>query len=101
MSANADKVTKFMTRAEFEALAPERMATLSCAAFCIVNLLQFRNINYALGHLAGDAYLRAVEARLSSLLPADACACRVGSRFGILLPEASCGRRSAWPTSSA
>jgi diguanylate cyclase (GGDEF)-like protein len=87
MSANADKVTKFITRAEYEALALERMASLSRAAFCIVNLLQFRNINYALGHLAGDAYLSAVEARLSSMLPADACIFRVGSRFGILLPE--------------
>lgn len=87
MSADADKVTKIITRAEFEALAPERVAAASRTAFCIVNLLQFRNINYALGHTAGDAFLSAVEARLSSLLPAGACAFRVGSRCGLLLSE--------------
>jgi diguanylate cyclase (GGDEF)-like protein len=66
---------------------PERLAGGSRAAFCIVNLLQFRNINYALGYLAGDDFLCAVEARLCSQLPADACIFRAGSRFPILLPE--------------
>jgi diguanylate cyclase (GGDEF)-like protein len=87
MSADADTVTKIVTRDEFFACAVPRLAASSCAVVCIVNLLQFRNINYALGHLAGDAFLAAVEARLSSLLPADACITRVGSRFPILLPE--------------
>jgi diguanylate cyclase (GGDEF)-like protein len=75
-----------MTRADFEHFAPLRLQAARHAAFFIVNLLQFRNINYALGHAVGDALLVAAEERLTALLPPGALAARVGSRFPVLLP---------------
>jgi diguanylate cyclase (GGDEF)-like protein len=75
-----------LTRAEFDALVPQRLLAERTAAFLIVNLLQFRNINYALGHAVGDALLLAAEERLAALLPPGGLAARVGSRFPVLLP---------------
>jgi diguanylate cyclase (GGDEF)-like protein len=86
MSPVPDATATILSRAEFELLVPERLAASGHAAFCIINLLQFRNINYALGHLTGDAFLAAAETRLTELLPPCALAARVGSRFPLLLP---------------
>jgi diguanylate cyclase (GGDEF)-like protein len=75
-----------LSRAGLDALAPRHLAMHANAAVLIVNLLHFRNVNYALGHDLGDALLAEAEARLLSVLPADALAARVGSRFPVLLP---------------
>jgi diguanylate cyclase (GGDEF)-like protein len=82
-----DTTTGFLSRAEFDVLVPKRLCPGQPAAFCIVNLLQFRNINYALGHGVGDALLVEAEARLQSVLPPGGLAARVGSRFPLLLPD--------------
>jgi diguanylate cyclase (GGDEF)-like protein len=87
MISQADTSPGFVSRPEFDALVPQRLAPGRPAAFCIVNLVHFRHINYALGHLVGDAFLAKVEARLAALLPPGALAARVGSRFPLLLPD--------------
>ncbi|AWG45955.1 MULTISPECIES: bifunctional diguanylate cyclase/phosphodiesterase [unclassified Massilia] len=87
MSIPADTCPGFVSRPEFDELAPQRLALGQPAAFCIVNLVHFRNINFALGHMIGDAFLAEVEARLALLLPPGGLAARVGSRFPVLLPN--------------
>ena len=86
MTSQPDTSPAFVSRAEFDALVPTRLLQGQPAAFCIVNLVNFRQINYALGHLVGDAFLARVEARLAALLPPGGLAARVGSRFPVLLP---------------
>jgi diguanylate cyclase (GGDEF)-like protein len=75
----------FVSRAELDAAGPQCLGTAPSAAF-IVNLVQFRNINYALGYEVGNALLQEAEARVAALLPADAIAARVGARFPLVLP---------------
>lgn len=87
MSSQPDAGPGFVSRAEFDKLVPQRLTPGHAAAFCIVNLVHFRDINYALGHVIGDAFLAQVEARLATLLPPSALAARVGSRFPVLLPD--------------
>lgn len=87
MSSQADTRPRFVSRSEFDQLVPQRLTPGHPAAFCIVNLVHFRDINYALGHVIGDAFLAQVEARLTALLPPSALAARVGSRFPVLLPD--------------
>jgi diguanylate cyclase (GGDEF)-like protein len=87
MTGQPDTSPAFVSRAEFDELAPQRLMRGHPAAFCIVNLVHFRQLNYALGHGVGDAFLVKVEARLTALLPPGALAARVGSRFPVLLPD--------------
>jgi diguanylate cyclase (GGDEF)-like protein len=75
-----------LTRARLDALATQHFGRQANAAVVIVNLLHFRNINYALGHDLGDVLLAEAQARLQDVLPAQALAARVGSRFPVLLP---------------
>lgn len=75
-----------LSRAGLDALAPQHLGRQANAAVLIVNLLHFRNINYALGHDLGDALLAEAQARLQEVLPPHALAARVGSRFPVLLP---------------
>ncbi len=75
-----------LSRAGLDTLAPRHLAGHANGAVLIVNLLHFRNINYALGHDLGDVLLAEAGARLLSVLPEDALAARVGSRFPVLLP---------------
>lgn len=92
----ADSTPRILSRTAFDTLAPQCLGAGLDAAFCIVNLLHFRNINYALGHNVGDALLTDAEARLASMLPADGLAARVGSRFPVLLPATGEGRALAF-----
>lgn len=87
MSSQPDAGPSFVSRSELDTLVPQRLTPGRTAAFCIVNLVHFRDINYALGHVIGDAFLAQVEARVTALLPPAALAARVGSRFPVLLPD--------------
>ena len=87
MTSQPDTSPAFVSRSKFDVLAPQRLVRGHPAAFCIVNLVHFRQVNFALGHVVGDAFLAKVEARLMALLPPGALAARVGSRFPVLLPD--------------
>jgi diguanylate cyclase (GGDEF)-like protein len=89
MSTATDNTAGFVSFDQFTAMAPGRLQAWHRAAVLLVNLRHFRNVNYALGHAIGTTLLRDAEQRIGSLLPAGAMAARVGSRFPVLLPDAT------------
>jgi diguanylate cyclase (GGDEF)-like protein len=61
-------------------------------ALVLFDLDDFKAINDRIGHLAGDAVLAEVAARMMSVVRAADVACRVGGdEFGIVLPESMAG----------
>ncbi|TFW04797.1 EAL domain-containing protein [Oxalobacteraceae bacterium OM1] len=56
-------------------------------ALMIVNLVQFREVNFALGHMNGDALLKLVGERIQSQLRDGDFTARVGSRFPVMLRD--------------
>jgi diguanylate cyclase (GGDEF)-like protein len=78
---------RIISRAEMDVLAPQLIGSGRPSAFMIVNLLHFRNVNYALSHAVGDILLADADQRIAALLPAGAIAARVGTRYPILLPD--------------
>lgn len=89
--AEHDALTGLRNRSAFMAAlqaAIEHPAHPGAAqALLFIDLDHFKRINDALGHLAGDALLRAVAERLRAALPPGAVAGRFGGdEFVILLP---------------
>jgi diguanylate cyclase (GGDEF)-like protein/PAS domain S-box-containing protein len=65
----------------------ESKATGCCVGLVTLDLDCFRSLNDALGHVAGDAVLRAASARLSGDVPPGATVARLGGdEFAIILP---------------
>jgi diguanylate cyclase (GGDEF)-like protein len=61
-------------------------------AFFYLDLDGFKQVNDRYGHVAGDALLRMVAARLMALAPAGGLAARIGGdEFVLLVPEADRG----------
>ena len=91
--ARHDALTDLPNRTMFRDRLAQRLAGLtgdagSCAVLCL-DLDHFKAVNDRLGHLAGDALLREVAARLKSLLgPRDLLARLGGDEFAIVLDEA-------------
>jgi diguanylate cyclase (GGDEF)-like protein len=57
-------------------------------ALIVFDLDDFKAINDRIGHLAGDAVLAEVSARMMSIVRSADVACRVGGdEFGVVLPE--------------
>ncbi len=83
----------FVERLEAELAHP---GAPGIAALLFMDIDHFKRINDTLGHLAGDALLRAIGARIADLLPPQGAAGRFGGdEFVLLLPglpdrEAAC-----------
>ena len=83
----------FVERLETELAHP---SAPGIAALLFMDIDHFKRINDTLGHLAGDALLRAIGARIADLLPPQGAAGRFGGdEFVLLLPglpdrEAAC-----------
>jgi diguanylate cyclase (GGDEF)-like protein len=97
-----DSLTGLSSRSRFDAVFAARLAaSLRSAAprplaFLIVDLTRFREVNFALNHVVGDALLRLVARRIEALLGESDLAARVGTRFPILLDNADCASAEAW-----
>ena len=95
--AQHDALTDLPNRTLFREQLEGRLAALErggldCVVLCL-DLDRFKSVNDTYGHLAGDALLRELSARMRSLLgPDDVLARLGGDEFGILL--------SAGPTSA-
>jgi diguanylate cyclase (GGDEF)-like protein len=100
LDARYDGVTGLMHRAAFEQhLASRRESNPAEAARAVllqVDIDQFKLINDACGHAAGDRLLHQTGALLNRFLPGDATTARSGSdEYALLLPDASVERAQA------
>ena len=78
--------TLFVDRAE-HAIASARRAQ-ETVGIAIIDLDRFKEVNDALGHDNGDAYLCQIAARLTSVLRAGDTVARLGGdEFGLVLPN--------------
>lgn len=58
------------------------------AAFLVIDIDRFKNINEALGHIYGDMVLQAAAARLQETLAANMILGRItGDQFAVIMPE--------------
>ena len=94
--ANTDSVTRLPNRHWLTAYLPEAVAnaarTETMLAILFVDLDDFKNINDTIGHVAGDALLKAAGLRLSAVIrPHDKVARLGGDEFTIIL-EGVAGR---------
>lgn len=91
--AHHDALTDLPNRAAFmamlEAALSARSESSQPLALMFIDLDRFKRINDSLGHLAGDAVLRAVARALQRLLPAGGAAGRFGGdEFVVMVPVA-------------
>jgi diguanylate cyclase (GGDEF)-like protein len=91
--AHRDAVTGLHNRRFFDATIGREVARAERygrkLALVLVDLDDFKRLNDRLGHVAGDAVLAAVAARLASSVRKADLACRFGGEeFAIVLPEA-------------
>jgi diguanylate cyclase (GGDEF)-like protein len=85
-----DSVTGLPNRNLFEQSCTDRLARLrdgGTLACMIVDLVRFRDVNYALTHSSGDVLLGLVAERLSALVGPAGLVAHVDARFPILLPD--------------
>lgn len=112
MKARIDVLTHLWNRgAILEIMTAEQSRTSagSPTAILMIDIDHFKTVNDTLGHLAGDAVLRAVAARLrAGIRPLDAIGRYGGDEFLAVLPETSiegaiqaarriCPAVSRWP----
>jgi diguanylate cyclase (GGDEF)-like protein len=94
-----DSVTGLPNRNLFEQACGERLAHLGHGqhmACMIVDLVRFRDVNYALTHSSGDVLLGLVAGRLSGLVGGAGLVARVDARFPILLDDADEDKARRW-----
>jgi len=98
--ATHDPLTELINRREFERrlsnVVENARTDHSIHGLLFMDLDKFKVVNDSCGHMAGDALLRAITARLSDLVrDGDTIARLGGDEFGILLehcPRAKCER---------
>ena len=91
--ATTDPLTELVSRVELHRLIDATLDELRdgrfSAALLFLDLDQFKSVNDALGHSAGDRYLQEVARRLRRALPGAAAISRLsGDEFGVLLRQA-------------
>ncbi|QJE02168.1 EAL domain-containing protein [Massilia forsythiae] len=93
-----DTLTGLPNRNLFERHCRARLAQLGRdrLACLIVDLVHFRDVNYALTHLYGDLLLALVADRLGALIDGAGLLARVDARFTILLEDADEARARHW-----
>jgi diguanylate cyclase (GGDEF)-like protein len=89
-SAHIDSVTGIANRHSFHSEIEKRTSAHSDEndhlALLMIDLDNFKEINDNLGHLAGDAVLRAVAQRIADAIPDNAFCARIGGdEFAVLL----------------
>ena len=90
--AETDTLTGLLNRRAFTALLEDRLLQAAAGGprftLAFIDANRFKEINDQHGHGAGDEVLRAIAARLRSVLrPGDACARLGGDEFCLLLLE--------------
>ena len=87
--ATHDPLTKLLNRRAFDqrvAAAIEAMTPQSGVAVMVMDLDRFKDINDRLGHQVGDRLLVSFAERLERVIPATACASRLGGdEFGVMI----------------
>jgi diguanylate cyclase (GGDEF)-like protein len=85
--AETDTVTGLASRAKFESMLDEMVASNSAArkALLLIDLDNFKSVNDRLGHQAGDDCLREAARRISRALPGASLIARLGGdEFAII-----------------
>jgi diguanylate cyclase (GGDEF)-like protein/PAS domain S-box-containing protein len=98
-----DTLTGLANRNRFEqrcgellGAAPAGQDAAAPLACLIVDLVRFRDVNYALGHLHGDSLLVEVARRLADLVGSAGLVARLDARFGILLEGVDADQARRW-----
>lgn len=89
--AETDALTGCINRRSFapaaEAVLAQASAQQNAAAFIVLDLDNFKQVNDLHSHQAGDAILRATSERLRHSLPASAAIARIGGdEFAVVMP---------------
>ena len=92
--ATTDPLTELATRLEMQQVLDRSLDQMRngriAAALLFMDLDQFKSVNDALGHAAGDRYLQEVARRLRRALPHAALISRIsGDEFAVLIREAA------------
>ena len=97
-AANTDALTGLANRAAFRRILGLRAASGTPVLLVLADLDGFKRANDTYGHLAGDAVLVEVAARLRRLAPRAACIARLGGDEFALLFDVAQGERLARAT---
>ncbi len=100
-AANTDALTGLANRAAFRRILGLRAASGTPVLLVLADLDGFKRANDTYGHLAGDAVLVEVAARLRRLAPRAACIARLGGDEFALLFDVAQGERVARATIEA
>ncbi len=85
-NANFDALTSLLNRVAFRRRASAALAAGKASAVLLIDLDRFKQVNDTMGHLAGDALLRAFAGRLAGAVGDGAAAARLGGdEFAVLL----------------
>ncbi|MEH3101040.1 putative bifunctional diguanylate cyclase/phosphodiesterase [Sphingomonas adhaesiva] len=83
--ASHDSLTEAPNRVAFQRALHERVRRPGAFAVAMLDLDRFKQVNDTMGHLAGDALLRAVCRQLQDALPEGGMVARLGGdEFGLL-----------------
>lgn len=92
-------VTGLANRNLLEQRRGELLPSLAPLALMIVDLVRFRDVNYALGHLVGDSLLVQAAQRLAALVGKAGLVARLDARFAVLLEGCDTEGARRWAAS--